>query len=205
MLDDKLLILKFKLGDSEALRQIYLKYRQPLLKLAAEHDAYFMIQPYSDLKTGDGRFLPGRNGGVSDYLLSLRRRYGNFLSNPSFLARFDQSLGHGVPNCAAGRAFFNIDSTGDIAICVEQRGRPIANLYRHQHNQIKQRLHDGARLNGCYQCWYNCRGEVESLYNAVGLVRSLPTWLFDHGRPCAKQPGGDRAAGPGSGNPRGRP
>ncbi len=34
MLDDKLLIIKFKLGDSEALRQIYLKYRQSLLKLA---------------------------------------------------------------------------------------------------------------------------------------------------------------------------
>ncbi len=40
MLDDKLLILKFKLGDSESFKQIYLKYRQPLLKLAVSlvHD-----------------------------------------------------------------------------------------------------------------------------------------------------------------------
>ena len=35
MLEDKLLILKFKCGSPEALRRIYEKYRLYLLKLAA--------------------------------------------------------------------------------------------------------------------------------------------------------------------------
>lgn len=159
---------------------------EPLLRLAARYDAYFMIQPYCARKTGDPRFLPRRNGPIGSYLVDLRRRYPNFLSNPLFLARFDMALTTGVPGCAAGRAFFNIDSTGAIALCVEQRRHPVAHLYRHGAAEISRRLRAAAATNHCRDCWYNCRGEVESLYHFAGLLRSLPTWIFDHGRPSQK-------------------
>ena len=156
---------------------------EPLIKIAAEHDAYFMIQPYSAMKTGDPRYRYEKQIGVGRYLLELRRRYPNFLSNPAFLSKFDAALNGGVPNCAAGRAFFNIDSTGDIAICVERRNRPVANLYRDGTGAIARRLRQGGLGNDCCRCWYNCRGEVESLYNIPGLLKSLPIVLFDRGRP----------------------
>ena len=156
---------------------------EPLIKLARDHHAYFMIQPYSTRKTGSTRYLLDRHAGASDHLLELRRRYPNFLSNPHFLSRFDQALNGGVPGCQAGRAFFNIDSTGDIAICVEHRSQPIANLYRDEISAISTRLRQAARGNSCRDCWYNCRGEVESLYHPAGLARSLPTWILDRGRP----------------------
>ncbi|MBN1437155.1 MAG: radical SAM protein [Sedimentisphaerales bacterium] len=156
---------------------------EKLIKLAAEHDAYFMIQPYSELKTGEMKYRPRGDGKIGEYLVGLRKKHANFLSNPSFLARYDEALNGGVRDCAAGKAFFNIDSTGDIAICVEERARPIANLYEHGPAEIAKRLKQGAKANKCYKCWYNCRGEVESLYNWRGLVKSLPTWLFDTGRP----------------------
>ena len=153
-----------------------------LIQLAAERGAYFMIQPYCQEKTGSERFRP-KVGGVSEHLLGLRQRYSNFLSNPYFLSRFDEALNGCVAGCAAGRAFFNIDSTGDVAVCVERRAHPVGNLYRDEPAELARVLRREARENTCQACWYNCRGEVESLYRLVGLVKSLPTWLFDRGRP----------------------
>ncbi len=153
---------------------------EPLLAMAAEREAYFMVQPYGRLKTGSAAYA--HNGGpVAPRLLALRRRYRNFLSNPYYLGRFDAFYHGGVPDCRAGRAFFNIDETGDVAVCVERRGRPVANLFRDDMRVIRRRLRSAADPNSCRDCWYNCRGEVESLYNPVGLAMSLPTLLLDRG------------------------
>lgn len=157
---------------------------EALIRIAAEHDAFFMIQPYSNRKTGSDQFRYVE-GNVSEKLLSLRRKYPNFLSNPDFLGNFDRYLDGGVPDCRAGRAFFNIDSIGDIAICVEERERPVANLYRDHPRQIVQALRERSADNTCTDCWYNCRGEVESLYKPRGLLLSLPTLFSDRGRPAA--------------------
>lgn len=155
---------------------------EDLIRIAADRGAYFMIQPYSIRKTGSKRFRYIK-GDVSRRLLDLRAKHANFLSNPSFLAEFDTFLAGGVPDCRAGQAFFNIDSCGDVAICVEERHQPVANLYRHSAREILDRLRARSEGNTCTDCWYNCRGEVESLYRPRGLLKSLPTILLDHGRP----------------------
>jgi len=159
---------------------------ESLIQLAADYDAYFMIQPYSIMKTGNEKFRHTETHQIGLHLVELRNKYPNFLSNPLFLSKFDAALDGGVPNCSAGKAFFNIDSTGDIAICVEKRKSPIANLYRDDMTTISKRLRQHSQDNSCRQCWYNCRGEIESLYNVYGLIKSLPTYLFDHGRPLSK-------------------
>ncbi len=153
-----------------------------LARMAERRGAYFMVQPYGQLKTGSSAYVHN-NGAVVPRLLELRENRKNFLSNPCYLERFDEFLAGGVADCRAGRAFFNIDSTGDIAICVEQRKHPIANLYRHSSATIHNRLRSAAKGNSCTSCWYNCRGEVESLYHPRGLWKSLPTLLLDRGRP----------------------
>jgi len=153
---------------------------EQLLAMAAEREAYFMVQPYGRLKTGSGAYVHN-NGAVVPRLLQLHQRWGNFLSNPSYLERFDEFLSGGIGGCRAGKAFFNIDSTGDVAICVERRTQPVANLYRDNVQTIRRRLHQAARNNPCTACWYNCRGEVESLYHPVGLLKSLPTLFMDRG------------------------
>ena len=153
-----------------------------LARLAAERDAYFMVQPYGTRKTGSTQFIH-ENNGVSAHLLELHDRHRNFLSNRVFLSRFDEALNGGVPNCKAGRAFFNIDSTGDIAICVEERGGSVANLYRDSMRTVVERLRSASDRNTCTDCWYNCRGEVEMLYNPIGVLKSLPTLFNDAGRP----------------------
>ncbi len=155
---------------------------EPLIAMAAERGAYFMVQPYSHLKTGSLHFQYN-DGQVSERLLELRRRWGNFLSNPLYLSRFDEYFAGGIEGCMAGRAFFNIDSTGDIAICVERKGLPVANLYSDAPSKIRRRLRSAGKRNNCSKCWYNCRGEIESLYSPVGLLQSLPTLFLDKGRP----------------------
>jgi MoaA/NifB/PqqE/SkfB family radical SAM enzyme len=163
---------------------------EPMIAMAARRRAYFMVQPYCVQKTGSQRFVH-RGGGVSGHLLRLRERHPNFLSNPYFLARFDQALNGGVSGCKAGRRFFNIDSAGDIAVCVEERDRPVANLFRHSARQIVRRLRSDRTPDHCAACWYNCRGEIEGLYHPWGLIKSLPTYLFDRGR----APAASRIAG----------
>ncbi len=152
-----------------------------LAEMAARREAYFMVQPYGVLKTGSKAYVH-RNGPVSPRLLSLRRRWANVLSNPAYLGRFDEFLNGGVPGCRAGQAFFNIDSTGDVAMCVERKADPVANLFRDGIRTILHRLRAAAGGNSCRACWYNCRGEVESLYRPISLACSLPTLLFDRGR-----------------------
>jgi len=153
---------------------------QPLLEMAARRRAYYMVQPYGYLKTGT-RAYEHNNGPVAPRLLALREAWPNFLSNPYYLSQFDSFLHGGVSGCKAGRAFFNIDSAGDIAICVESKGRPVANLYRDDIRLVRDRLREASRDNRCTQCWYNCRGEVESLYRPGALMKSLPTLFFDRG------------------------
>ncbi|OQB87830.1 MAG: Cyclic pyranopterin monophosphate synthase [Planctomycetes bacterium ADurb.Bin126] len=173
---------------------------QPLLEMASRRRAYYMVQPYGYLKTGS-RAYSHNDGPVSSRLLTLRERWPNFLSNPYYLGRFDEFLHAGIPGCKAGRAFFNIDSTGDIAICVEQKHRPIANLYRDDIRHIRDRLRSTAHGNRCTRCWYNCRGEVESLYNPVGVLKSLPTLLLDRGAARKQAPPATDARKPQGGKP----
>ncbi len=156
---------------------------EPMIRMAAERNAYFMLQPYGARKTGARCFAHPHDGAVSGQLLALRRKYANFLSNPYFLSRFDQALNGGVGGCRAGRGFFSIDSTGEIAICVEERARPVANLFRHSAHEIVRRLRSDTVARSCRACWYNCRGEIESLYDPWGVTMSLPTLLLDRGRP----------------------
>ena len=154
---------------------------EPLLKMSAQRGAYFMVQPYGQLKTGSAAYAHN-NGRVAPRLLALRKKYRNFLSNPYYLNRFDDYLHGGVTGCRAGRAFFNIDEIGDVAICVERRDQPVANLFRDDVRLIRKRLRAGSGPTGCGDCWYNCRGEVESLYHPMGIIKALPTLLLDRGR-----------------------
>ncbi len=163
---------------------------EPLLKLAARHDAYFMVQPYSHLKTGEAGF--GQRGRVSEHLLELKRKYPNFLSNPRFLAKFDEFIERGeVPGCLAGRYFFNIDERGNVSICVEKRDEVLGNIVSSKARQLVDSLQRAGRANTCQRCWYNCRGEIESLASVRGMAASLPTYIFNRGRP-SHQPSWDK-------------
>jgi MoaA/NifB/PqqE/SkfB family radical SAM enzyme len=155
---------KDNLGEMEA-----------LIRLAARYGAYFMVQPYCSLKGGEGRFTP--DAAVSEHLLALRRKHPNFISNPYFLERFDAALNGGVPDCKAGKGFFNVDNFGNVAKCVEHLDQPLGNVVTDAPGKILRRLNEAWRANACRGCWYNCRGEIEALYHPVGFLKAMPVVL----------------------------
>ena len=154
---------------------------EPLLRLARRHRAFLSVQPYCRLKTGDVKYVAP--SGAAAKLLRLKRRHPNFLSSHWFLSRFDRMTSGGVPGCRAGRAFFNIDQLGRAAICVEKRHQPLGRIAHMDASTLRRRLSRAANANRCQACWYNCRGEVEALYSAEGLLRSLPFLLDARGAP----------------------
>ena len=83
-----------------------------------------------------------------------------------------------------------------MAICVEKRDRRMGNVLTTEPGELVRRLRAAARENQCHNCWYNCRGEIEALYHPWGLLKSLPTYIFNRGRP-SQQPDrrADEAAG----------
>ena len=149
---------------------------EPLIQLALDHNAWFMVQPYSRLKTGERRFI--HPVGAGQRLLALRKKYPNFLSNPLFLERFDAAADGGVPGCLAGKAFFNIDNFGRVAQCVEERAHPVGFIHSDPIETLLARLAERRAQSRCQACWYNCRGEIESLYTLSGALHSLPTLLM---------------------------
>lgn len=149
---------------------------EPLIQLALRHNAWFMVQPYCAMKTGDRRFIHPL--GAARRLLELRKKYPNFLSNPLFLERFDLAADGGVPGCLAGKAFFNIDNHGRVAQCVEDRTHPVGLIQVDPIETILARLAERHAQTKCQTCWYNCRGEIESLYTFTGALYSLPTLLL---------------------------
>ncbi len=148
---------------------------EPLIRLAARHGAFFMVQPFCSLKGGERGFAPG--GEVAGYLRLLRARHPNFISNDYFLERFDLALDGGVPGCRAGRSFFNIDNLGRVAKCVEDLDHPLGSILTDPPRELMRRLDRAWRENRCRSCWYNCRGEIEALYTPRGFLNAMPVVL----------------------------
>jgi MoaA/NifB/PqqE/SkfB family radical SAM enzyme len=150
---------------------------EDLIRFAAENNAYFMIQPYAPLKNGNQDLMPMYP--ASEHLLALRQRYRNFLSNPGFLQQFDAFYHrHGIGGCKAGRVSLNIDNFLNVQKCLEHRDQIVGNLRDLTAPQMLALLNEEHRRNRCDQCWYCCRGEVEMLYSAKGLLAALPTMLY---------------------------
>lgn len=149
---------------------------EALLKLATRMGINFMVQPYAPEKNKTDRFVNRED--VATELVRLKMRYPRFLSNTHFLSLFNKARDIGIDGCRAGQAFFNIDDTGDVAVCVEKMHEPVGNLRTDSVDDIIARLGEAAAKVDCRACWHNCRGEVESLYSARGVFRSLPIILL---------------------------
>ncbi len=171
-----------RVNINAVLMQDNLHEMEGLIRIAREHNALFMVQPYGFLKTGSRDPMPKES--MSAHLLELSQRYANFNSNPEFLRRFDAHITEGVDGCRAGRSFFNIDQWGNISKCVEYREDSLGRVQDMSAEEIWRVLAHAHRTNECTACWYNCRGEIESLYTLRGLRTGLPKLFTVPGGHC---------------------
>jgi MoaA/NifB/PqqE/SkfB family radical SAM enzyme len=141
-----------------------------LLALAARHDATVTVEPAFP--------LPRMNGDAAALAASLRAlkaRHPNLRTGGPVIDRIAEAMRGGVPGCAAGRAFFNVDHKGRVTKCLEFRAPVdrLGTLGEETLAAVTPRLRATAAENDCRACYYASRAEVETLYTIRGLLSGL--------------------------------
>jgi MoaA/NifB/PqqE/SkfB family radical SAM enzyme len=135
---------------------------EPLLRLSRSLGITYLVTLYSD-----GRGKAERRAtdvGVGARLLDLKRRYPEFVQLRGYLGRFSHAVAHqGVGPCHAGRNLCNIDSQGDVSLCIDRINEPVGNMLRDDPLLLARRLREEHRSNDCHACWTSCRGAIETL------------------------------------------
>jgi len=135
---------------------------EKLLKMCVDMRLTYLVTLYSNSR---GR-LPAINQqkNVTDKLLSLKERYPNFVQLRGYLSRFSPAVDEGgVGPCYAGKHLCNIDSQGNVTLCIDRLDEPVGNLLEEEASTIQKRLADAWRDNDCRSCWTSCRGAIETL------------------------------------------
>ena len=65
--------------------------------------------------------------------------------------------------CQAGKNLFDIDSQGNVALCIDTIDDPVGNILHDDIFDLQRRLLERHRTNRCCRCWTSCRGPVEAL------------------------------------------
>jgi MoaA/NifB/PqqE/SkfB family radical SAM enzyme len=143
-----------------------------LLDLGARHGATVSVEAAFPLP-----WLNGDAGALVTSLRALKARHANLRTAPAVLDRLGEAMRGGVPGCAAGRAFFNVDHRGRVSKCVEFRAPAdrLGTLGEESLPALRPRLRAVAEANDCRACYYASRAEVETLYTMRGLLGGLRT------------------------------
>lgn len=135
---------------------------EPLIRQCEAMGITCLVTLYSHSRGRKPTRAPGPDPGRR--LLELKRRHRHFVALRGYLGRFTEALGRGgIGPCFAGRNLCNIDSQGNVTLCIDRLGDPVGNLLTDAMPPIEQRLRERQRTNACADCWTSCRGSIESL------------------------------------------
>lgn len=150
---------------------------EQLIHLAEELGVSFELSLYSHRRGQKPLRLPTQP--VAEHLSELKRRHpSTFVSMSDYLAAFDQAIkNEGMPECRAGRTFFNIDDRGRVSRCIDTNDQPVASLLEHDIDTVLSRLATQAKSDPCGDCWTSCRGFGDVMVGPRGMARSLPDFL----------------------------
>ncbi|MBI5191155.1 MAG: radical SAM protein [Nitrospirae bacterium] len=144
---------------------------EPLLLLSRKLGVTYMLSLYSWNRGVKTRRLPEDK--VAARLLSLKKRYPEFVTLTSYIERLDEAIETGgVGRCQAGRLMMNIDNMGRVARCTEMLDSPAGNILIEDMDDIRAKLEDLQRTSACSECWTSCRGFAESITKRP-LIRQL--------------------------------
>jgi MoaA/NifB/PqqE/SkfB family radical SAM enzyme len=160
-----------------------LDHVERLLGMCRELGITYLVTLYSD---GRGersvRRIPSE---VSARLLALKRANPEFVAVRGYLARFSRAVADGgIGPCNAGRQLCNIDSQGQVSLCIDRMDEPIGNILSDDMAELARRLREAHRQNTCRACWTSCRGNID----ALGSPRRLLGNLWDYHQMCKAQP-----------------
>jgi MoaA/NifB/PqqE/SkfB family radical SAM enzyme len=145
---------------------------ETLIQRCRDMGITYLVTLYSDAR-GDlsVRRIPHD---VSDRLLALKRKYREFVAVRGYLARFSHALDEGgIHTCSAGKQLCNIDSQGQVSLCIDRLGDPVGNMLSDDPAEIEQRLLAAYRKNTCRACWTSCRGNIDAIRSPRHLLGNL--------------------------------
>jgi len=116
---------------------------------------------------------PRRAGDVDlgKRLLEVRRRQRSFITMRGYLERFGEAVSGGIGPCRAGKNLWNVDSQGNVTLCIDKLDEPVGNLLVDDMDVLEARLLAAQRANRCTGCWTSCRGPIETMMYGSGLGR----------------------------------
>ncbi|MFH2008172.1 MAG: radical SAM protein [bacterium] len=145
---------------------------EPLIRICERLGITYLVTLYSDMRGKKAsREVPVD---VSARLLGLKERYKHFVALRGYLARFTEGVRDGgVGPCSTGKQLCNIDTDGNVSLCIDRVDESVGNLFTESMETIEQRLLDKYRTNTCKDCWTSCRGSIESILHGAAPHRNL--------------------------------
>jgi len=144
---------------------------EAMVRIAQELGVRIVFQPYSGGHVQGSltqlSSLSEVTGDPTARFRDLRKKYSALYNSHAMIDRFTPYFREGsIPDCQAGRTYFNIDTYGNITRCEEQR-KTYGNLKELTVEGIRAALRDirrDTKADGCDTCYLRTRGETEPLY-----------------------------------------
>ncbi len=159
---------------------------EPSIRLCQDMGITFLVTLYSHSRGTKPRRVPPAQ--LSRRLLELKQRHRHFVALRGYLERFSEAMeSGGVGPCYAGRNLCNIDSQGNVTLCIDRLEDPVGNLLADDALELEQRLLDRHCSNRCRDCWTSCRGSIEAiLYGQHPLLNLLDYFQMTRPVPLKK-------------------
>lgn len=156
---------------------------EPLIEICRDLGITYLVTLYSDARGERSvRRIPGE---VSARLLALKRKYPEFVAVRGYLSRFSKAIEeHGIGPCNAGKQLCNIDSQGQVSLCIDRLSESVGNILTDAPAELEQRLRAAHHRNTCKSCWTSCRGNIDALRSPRRMVGNM----WDYHRMCQAVP-----------------
>ncbi len=145
---------------------------EPLIQLCAKMGITYLVTLYSNVR--GTKTKQAFDLSIADKLMALRKQYPNFVALQGYLRKFDQAIFRKDAGlCRAGKNLCNIDSQGDVSLCIDRVADTLGNLLREDMQTIRKKLILKYHQNTCRSCWTSCRGSIETLMYGGGWLNNL--------------------------------
>ncbi len=145
---------------------------EPLIEKCRELGITYLVTLYSHSRGSKPGRLVGAD--VGERLLEIKGRQRHFVALRGYLERFSEAVEkQGIGPCYAGQNLCNIDSQGDVGLCIDRLEDPVGNILTDDVFEIERHLLERHRTNPCQECWTSCRGSIEAVRHGRGKLANL--------------------------------
>jgi MoaA/NifB/PqqE/SkfB family radical SAM enzyme len=146
---------------------------EKLIRLSADMGVTYLLTLYSDKRGALATRASAPE--TTRRLLELKARYAEFVVLRGYIGRFSEAIANdGIGPCYAGKNLCNVDSQGQVSLCIDRVDEPVANLLTDDVETVERALLSAHRRNQCKSCWTSCRGTIETLmYGGDRLMNLL--------------------------------